>query len=83
MRDNEQYAAAVESCERAARSRGHALGVWYPVDERLHAAICVVCDEMVWVARPGDEERWRRGGGALHEGCFRQEEEDEVSELGA
>jgi hypothetical protein len=45
--------------------------------------LCVVCDKMVLVARPGDEECWRRGGGALHEGCFRQEEEEEVSELGA
>ena len=83
MRDNAQYAAAVERCEMAARSNGHTLGVWYPVDERLHAAMCVVCGEMVLVTRPGNEERWLRGGGALHEGCFRQEEEDEVSELGA
>ena len=68
----------------AARSNGHTLGVWYLVDERLHAAMCVVCGKMVLVARPGGEERWRRGGGALHEGCFRQqEEEDQGSELGA
>ena len=83
MRDNEQYAAAVESCKMAARSHGHTLGVWYPIDERLHAAMCVDCDKMVLVARPGDEERWRRGGMALHESCFRQEEEDWGSGLGA
>jgi hypothetical protein len=83
MRDDEQYAAAVENCEMAARSHGHTLGMWYLVDERLHAAMCVVCDEMVLVARSGDEERWRLGGRALHEDCFRQEEEDQGSVLGA
>lgn len=83
MRDNEQYAAAVERCEMAARSHGHALGVWQRVDERLHASMCVVCGGMVLVARPGGEERWRVGGTALHEGCFAQEVEDERSGLGA
>ncbi len=83
MRDDEQYAAAVENCEMAARSHGHALGTWYPVDERLHAAMCVVCDEMVLVARPGGEGRWRIGGRALHEDCFQQENEDQGSVLGA
>ena len=67
----------------AARSNGHTLGVWYLIDERLHAAMCLDCDKMVLVARPGGEERWRHGGTALHEGCFRQEEEDQGSDLGA
>lgn len=83
MRDNGQYAAAVESCEIAARSHGHTLGVWYLVDERLHASVCEVCGEMVLVVRPGDEERWRLGGTALQEGCFLQEAGDQGSELGA
>ena len=83
MNDNKQYAAAVESCEMAARSHGDALGGWHRVDERLHVSMCEVCGEMVLLARPGDEERWRIGGTALHESCFTQEEEDRGSELGA
>ncbi len=83
MNYNEQYAAAVESCEMAARSHGHTLGGWYLVDERLHVAMCEVCGEMVLVARPGYEERWRIGGTGVQEGCFMQEEEDRGSELGA
>ncbi len=82
MRDNEQYAAAVESCKMAARSQGHTLGVWYPIDERLHAAMCVDCDKMVLVARPGGEERWRTGGKAFEQGCL-EEEEDRRLEFGA
>lgn len=78
--DNEQYAATVAGCETAARSRGHALGAWYPVDERLHAALCEVCGAMVWVSLSGGEERWRRGGAALEQDCL---EEGERSETGA
>ena len=82
MNANEQYAAAVESGEMAARSHGHALGGWHRVDERLHVSMCEVCGEIVLLARSGDEERWRIGGTALQEGCFLQEE-DRGSELGA
>jgi hypothetical protein len=71
MRDNEQYAAAVDSCKTAARGHGHTLGVRYPIDEWLHAAMCVDCDKLVLVARQGGEENWRRGGMTLHEVCFR------------
>ena len=83
MTPNEQYEAAVELCETTARSQGHTLGAWHQVDERLHVSMCEVCGEMVLVSRPGNEERWRTGGTALHEGCFVQEEEDRRSELGA
>ena len=83
MTPNEQYEAAVERCMMAARSKGHTLGVWYQVDERLHVSMCEVCGEMVLVSRLGNEERWRIGGTALHEGCFVQEDEDRGAELGA
>ena len=83
MNDRGQYAAAVESGKMAATSHGHALGIWYLVDERLHVSMCEACGEMVLVARLGDEERWRIGGTALQEGCLLQEAEDQGSELGA
>ena len=82
MNDDGQYAAAVESCEMAARSHGHALGKWYLVDKRLHASMCDVCGAMVLVARPGGEERWRTGGKAFEQGCL-EEEEDRRFEFGA
>jgi hypothetical protein len=82
MDDKGQYEAAVESCEMAARSHGHALGKWYPVDERLHVSMCEVCGAMVLVARPGGEERWRTGGKAFEQGCL-EEEEDRRFEFGA
>ncbi len=75
MNDNGQYAAAVECCELAARSHGHTLGVWYPVDERLHASMCENCGLMVLVARTAYEERWRTGGTAFEQGCLQEEEQ--------
>ena len=62
MNDNEQHTVA--RCEARARDHGHAQRVWYPVDERLHASLCEICGAMGWVARSGDEERWRIGAGA-------------------
>lgn len=70
-----QYDDAVARCETAARNHGHALGVWYPVDERLHASMCEECGEMVWLARPGNEEGWRVGGEALRQDCPGEEGE--------
>ena len=68
--DIEQYASALARCEETAGNHGHTLGnVWYPVDERLRASICVRCGAMAWVTRPGQEKRWRIGGTALEEEC--------------
>ena len=83
MSADEQYAAAVEKCEIAARSHGHALGVWLPVHERLRASVCGVCGALALVVRPGYEERWRPGGMAFERGCFAQEAEDRGAALGA
>lgn len=81
MNADGQYAAAVESCEMAARRHGHTLGVWYLVDERLHASLCEVCGAMALVVRPGYEECWRTGGTVFEQDCL-EEEEDRRSELG-
>ena len=70
MVSNEQYDDAVARCEAAARDRAHTLSVWYPVDERLHAALCEECGEMVWIARSNCEGRWRVGGVALKQDCW-------------
>ena len=70
MQANEQYKSEVSRCEMAARNRGHFLGVWHPVDERLYASLCEVCTKIVWVSRSGDEERWRIGGSALGQDCL-------------
>ncbi len=71
---NEQYAAAVARCELAARNHGHTLGVWYPVAEQLHISAYVLCDAMVWVARPGHEKCWRVGSTALEQECLDEED---------
>ena len=70
MNANEQYTAAVTRCEAAARNHGHALGVWYLVDERLHASICEVCGAIALVTRPGYEKHWRIGGSVLEQDCL-------------
>ena len=69
MVDNGQYNTAVASCEATARDHGHVLGVLYPVAEQFHASVCEVCGAIGWVTRPGGEERWRVGGGALRQDC--------------
>ncbi len=71
MNDNGQYESAVARCEASAGNHGHALGVWYPVDERVfHASLCEVCGTMAWVTRPGYEKHWRIGGSALGQDCL-------------
>lgn len=80
MSDDDRYAAAVERCEAMAKKRGHTLGVWYPVDEQLHAAMCEICGAMAWVTRPSYETLWRVGGTALEQGCL---QENRGSESGA
>jgi hypothetical protein len=70
MKAHEQYTSEVARCDMFARNRGHALGVWQPVDERLHASVCEVCTKIAWVSRSGDEERWRMGGSALGQACL-------------
>jgi hypothetical protein len=71
MQANEQYASeVVSSCEMAARNRGHVLGAWQPVDERLYASMCEYCTKIAWVSRSGDEEPWRMGGSALGQDCL-------------
>ena len=72
----QQFDAAIASCEVSASEYGHALGKWYPVDERLHAALCEECAEMVWVSRSGIEEGWRVGGGALRHYCPEEASEE-------
>ena len=73
MNDDSQYTAAVVRCEASAWNRGHALGKWLPVDERLHASVCEACGAMAYVSRPGYEEHWRVGGTALVQDCLEEE----------
>jgi len=66
----EQYDSALASCEETAGNHGHNLGgMWYLVDERLHASICVRCGAMVWLTRPRQEKHWQIGGAVLKEEC--------------
>ncbi len=80
VKTNERYTSAVYRCEAGARDQGHALGVWQPVDERLHASMCEVCSVMAWVTRSGNGKRWRMGGSALEQDCV---EDDRRSASGA
>ncbi len=70
MQAYEQYTSEASRCEMAARNRGHVMGVWQPVDERLYASMCEVCTKIARVSRSGDEERWRLGGSALDQYCL-------------
>ena len=60
-----------------ASQQGHVLGRWHMVDERLHASLCEVCDEMAWVALSAGEEVWRIGGATLEQECLREDLEGE------
>jgi hypothetical protein len=70
LTNTEQYDSAVARVGETARNNGHALAVWYLLDQRLHASMCVVCGAMVWVSRPGHEKDWRVGGKALEQECL-------------
>ena len=70
MNISEQYTVMVARCESTARQTGHTLDVWYPVSEQLRASLCKICGAMVWVTRPGNEQRWRIGGTALQQDCL-------------
>ena len=54
-----------------AHERGHDLGEWRPVHERMRVAICRLCGRLVWIVRPPGEEIWRVGGNAFNAGCER------------
>jgi hypothetical protein len=71
MNISEQYTVMVARCESTARETGHTLDVWYPVSEHLRASLCKICGAMVWVTRPGKEQRWRIGGQALYLECLK------------
>ena len=81
MNHNEQFMGALSECEAAAKQRGHALGAWHAVDERLHASLCKVCGRMAWLMCSGDEKLWRIGGSAPGQACLRDDflEEDRRS----
>jgi len=70
MNNNEHYTVIVARCEATARALDHAPDVWYPVSEHLRASLCKVCGAMVWVTRPGTEQRWRSGGTPLQQKCL-------------
>jgi len=68
----ERFIAAVAECEEVAKTRGHSLGRWHQLSKQMHASFCVVCNEMTWVTQPGDGGRWRSGGQALRQDCWRR-----------
>lgn len=53
-----------------AHERGHDLGDWRSIGERMRvAAGCRLCGRLVWIVRPPREETWRVGGNALEADC--------------
>jgi hypothetical protein len=52
-----------------AHERGHDLGEWRPINERMRVAKCRRCGRLVWIVRPPGEEAWRVGGNALNADC--------------
>ena len=77
MESSDQYAKMVAACETVAKNRGHTLGVWQPVDERLQASMCEVCGAIAWVTRYEDERGWQAGGEALRRECSEEEDTTE------
>jgi hypothetical protein len=75
---NEQFIAAVAECEEVARTRGHSLGRWHRLSKLMHASICVVCNEMMWVMQSGCRERWRSGGQAFRQDCLEEKRKEET-----
>ena len=49
--------------------RGHHLGDWRPIHERMRIASCSLCGRLLWIVRPPDEKSWRAGGKALIAEC--------------
>ena len=54
-----------------AHERGHALGDWRSIIERMRVAVCRLCGRLVWIVRLPREETWRVGGNALGGDCER------------
>ena len=52
-----------------AHERGHVLGDWRLIGERMRAASCRLCGRLAWIVRPPGEETWRVGGNALNADC--------------
>jgi hypothetical protein len=52
-----------------AHERGHDLGDWRSIHERMRIASCRGCGCLVWIVRPPGEETWRVGGNALNADC--------------
>jgi len=55
-----------------AYERGHNLGDWRPIYERMHIASRRLCGCLLWIVRPPDEKTWRAGGKALIAECALQ-----------
>jgi hypothetical protein len=70
---DEHFTTAVSKCETAAKVRGHTLGGWHPMSKRMYIIGCVVCNEITWITRSGDEEHWRIGGQALVQTCLEED----------
>ena len=52
-----------------AYERGHDLGDWRPIHERMRIASSRLCGCLLWIVRPPDEKTWRAGGNALNADC--------------
>jgi hypothetical protein len=52
-----------------AYERGHDLGEWHPIEERMRLAGCRRCGRLVWIIQPPDEKTWRVGGNGLTTAC--------------
>jgi hypothetical protein len=69
MHHNESLMAALSECESAARTRGHTIGRWQTVTERVSASMCLDCRKLVWVTQSRDEQRPSVGGSVLEQDC--------------
>lgn len=70
---NDVYGAneleATGSAMIEAHERGHDLGDWRSIGERMRVAGCRLCGRLVWIVRPPCEETWRVGGNVLEADC--------------
>jgi hypothetical protein len=55
-----------------AHERGHDLGDWRPIHERVRVAACRLCGRLVWIVCSTSEEIWRVGDNAFNADCGRE-----------
>ena len=60
---------AIGTALAKAHERGHDLGEWRIVEDRMRFAVCRLCCRLVWIVRPPGKETWYVDGCAFNADC--------------